>query len=130
MKVLISLSTATYKRIFFIDCANEVWINGLRFIGCGSNKFSSIKRFTIENSTSQGQDDSGTAIDITDTNLTVINSSFLSNKVGTCNKIDTNISVGIGGAILANNSKVIIRKCKFLKNNAEMGGAMYIRYRR
>ena len=27
---------------FVIDCANEVWINGLKFIGCGSNRFSSI----------------------------------------------------------------------------------------
>ena len=75
LKVLMSLSTATHKHILSLIIQNEVWINGLKFIGCGSNKFSSIKRFTIENSTFQGQpeNDSGTAIDITGTNLTLMN---------------------------------------------------------
>ena len=91
------------------DLTDDLWISGLKFIGCGSNRFTSVKNFMIDNSTLQGQNGSGTALDIAHTNLTIVNSTFVSNKVGTCVEI-------FDAAI----------KCNFLENSAEMGGAMYI----
>jgi hypothetical protein len=73
------------------------------FIGCGNNTFSSIRNFTIENSTFRGQNGSGTALDITGVNLTIVNGSFFSNSVGRCFDIfDINttphmISIHVGG---------------------------------
>jgi hypothetical protein len=76
---------------FIISCQYQVsfnfeklLINGLVFIGCGNNTFSSIMNFTIENSTFRGQNGSGTALDITGVNLTIVNGSFFSNSVGRC----------------------------------------------
>ena len=119
-----------YQANFNFDRGIELWIEGLKFIGCGSNKFLSIKNFTIENCTFQGQNNSGTALDITETNLTLVNSSFVSNRFGSCLDIfdvntESNISVRIGGAILVTNSNISIIKCNFLANSAEIGGAIY-----
>ena len=116
---------------FVFDHISELRINGLKFMGCGSNKFSSVSNSTIENSTFQGQNDSGTTLNIVDTNLTIMNSSFLFNRVGTCLEIfdanvESNVSVRIGGAILVSTSNIDITKCNFLENSAEMGGAMYV----
>ena len=113
------------------DLADDLWINGLKFIGCGSNRFTSVKNFMIDNSTFQGQNGSGTALDIADTNLTIVNSSFVSNRVGTCVEIfdvaiKSNVSIRIGGAIVVSTSNINIIKCNFLENSAKMGGAMYI----
>ena len=69
------------------DLADDLWISGLKFIGCGSNRFTSVKNFMIDNSTFQGQNGSGTALDIADTNLTIVNRSFVSNRLGTCVEI-------------------------------------------
>ena len=116
---------------FNFDGAKELRIHGLKFIGCGSNKFSSIRNLTIENSTFHGQNDSETALDITKSNLTILNSTFIANRVGTCMKIfdvkaESNVSARIAGAILASNSNVNITNSNFLNNSAEIGGAMYI----
>ena len=48
----------------------------LKFIRCGSNTFSRIKNFVIENSTFEGQYSSSTALKILETDLKVKNSSF------------------------------------------------------
>ena len=116
---------------FNFDGAKELRIHGLKFIGCGSNKFLSIRDLTIENSTFLGQNDSETALNITKSNLIIINSTFIANRVGTCIKVfDANtesyVSVQIAGAILASNSNIRIINCNFLKNSAEIGGAVYI----
>ena len=46
-----------------------------------------MKNFVIENSTFEGQNSSSTALEILETNLKVMNSSFLSNRVGCCQSI-------------------------------------------
>ena len=134
------LANNTYGGTYVISCQHQASLffenviklrmKGLRFIGCGSNTFSSIQNFMIENSTFQGQSGSGTALDITDTNLTIVNSSFISNRVGRCLDIFdlstmSNISVRVGGAIFVDMSNVSIINCIFVNNSAEIGGAMY-----
>ena len=89
---------------FIID-SNELRIKELKFIGCGSNEFSSVRNFTIENSTFEGQNDSETALDITDSNLTAVNGLFLSNRVGTCMDVfDANIESDVSVRICWGNS--------------------------
>ena len=108
----------------------ELMIKGLMFIGCGGNKFSSIRTFTIENSTFQGQYNSSTVLDITKVDLTIMNSSFIFNNVGRCLDIfklstASNISVRVGGVLFVDKSNVTIIKCTFVNNSAEVGGAIY-----
>ena len=138
---MLTTSTSEGTRYVFIVCkdhaqlifdlTDDLWINGLKFIRCGSNRFTSVKNFMIDNCTFQGQNGSGTALDIADTNLTIVNSSFVSNRVGTCVEtfdvaIKSNVSIRIGGAIVVSTSNINITKCNFLENSAEMGGAMYV----
>ena len=52
-----------YQASFNFENMTELSIKGLTFIGCGNSTFSSIRNFTIENSTFQGQNASGTVLD-------------------------------------------------------------------
>ena len=72
---------------FHLENVTELWMKGLKFIGCGGNTFTRIKNFVMENSTFEGQNSSSTALGILETNLKVINISFLSNRVGRCHSI-------------------------------------------
>ena len=114
---------------FNLNNTIELWIKGLKFIGCGST-FSSTNNFTIENCTFQGHNNSGTAINIVKTNLNLANSFFVSNKVGSCLDLTDENSgshtfVRIGGAIVVTNSNTSIINCSFLGNSAKFGGAIY-----
>ena len=53
-----------YQVSFNFENMAELWIKGLMFIGCGNNTFLSVRNFTIKNSTFQGQNSSGTVLDI------------------------------------------------------------------
>ena len=130
----ISRSTHTIRckhRVNFrFENMTILFMKGLKFIGCGNNRFTSIECFIIENSTFQGQNDSETAVYITDTNLTIMNSSFTSNRVGHCLSIfdsilSTSRFVRVGGAIFVAKSNVSIIKCTFINNSAEIGGTIY-----
>ena len=108
----------------------ELWIKGLTFIGCGGNAFSSISNFIIDKSTFQGQNNSGTVLDITNANLTIVNSSFFFNNVGHCLDVfdlstSSHISVRVGGVLFVDKSNVTIINCTFVNNSAEVGGAIY-----
>ena len=120
-----------YQASFKFENMTELSIKGLTFIGCGNNTFSSVRNFTIENSTFQGQNASGTVLDIANVNLTIVNSFFLSYSIGRCIDIYAInirphiISVRVGGAIFVDKSNVSIIKCTFFNNSAEVGGAIY-----
>ena len=81
-------------------------------------------------STFEGQNSSSTALEILETNLKVINSSFLSNRVGHCHsifdmKVNSYVFYRVGGAIFVNKSNISVINSTFLKNSAEVGGAIY-----
>ena len=61
----------------------QVSLQGLRFIGCGSNELSSVKNFTIKNSSFIGWKGTGTALKINESIATFIEFSFLFNVKGT-----------------------------------------------
>ena len=93
---------------------------GLKFIGCGGNTSSHIKGFMIENSTFEGQNSSNRAVEILETNLKVVNSSFFSNRVSHClsvycRKVDLYMVYQVGGAIFVNKSNASLINCTFSK---------------
>ena len=61
----------------------QVSLQGMRFIGCGSNEISSVENFTVENSSFIGQNGSGTALKINQSNVTFANCSLLFNIIST-----------------------------------------------
>ena len=108
---------------------NHVLIRGLKFVGCESS-VESVEEFVIETSTFHGQNDSGTALEVCKSNVSIINSSFVSNIVGSCLTLPTELNdhsqILVGGAILAQNySNVTIVKSTFENNRAEIGGAIF-----
>ena len=100
-----------------------IHITNLEFIGCGGNQVKNVEEFVVEDTILKGEENSGTALEITETAAWIINSIFVSNKRGSYRKsvIDfsgTN-SGFIGGAIIATNSIIDISQCKFEFNRAD-----------
>ena len=119
-----------HKASFNFENVTNLWIKGINFIGCGNNRFLSVKNFTINNCTFQGQNDSGTALNITESNLIATNTIFVSNRVGNrADIVDRNTSnhtsVYVGGTIFLAKGNLAIVGCIFLNNSAEVGGAIY-----
>ena len=52
-----------YQNVSFqFDNIHNLWIRGLKFIGCGTNLIMSVSHFTVESFTFKSQRDSGTAL--------------------------------------------------------------------
>ena len=109
-------------------------IRGLKFLGCGNNRATLVKHFVLDDSTFQGQEESGTALEVTDTNLRIVNSSFMFNTVGSFHGpirileywIGDQLAYAyVGGAVIATHSNVTIVKSIFIGNSAEVGGAIF-----
>lgn len=69
---------------FKFDSIDYLLIRRLAFVGCGNNTALSVELFKIEMSIFQGQNHSRTALVTSKTNVTILNSSFTSNMVGSC----------------------------------------------
>ena len=119
-----------------LERIGEVWIRGLKFVGCGNNKVLLVNQLTIEYTTFLGQNCSGTALEIVETNATILHSCFDSNTVGSYRgpltmpglKDDQNlttVSTYIGGALIATKSSVKVVNSSFVKNHAALGGAIF-----
>ena len=82
---------------------------------------------TIGGTKFKGQENSGTAIELTKTRAEIINSTFVSNR-GSCNLFDPNYGCYggfYGGAIIATNNTIIdISLSNFEYNSADYGGAI------
>ena len=104
-------------------------IKGIVFFGCGS-RASSVKLLTVENCIFEGQNYSGTAMEIDNTTTEISNSLFHTNTADHCLSIFAdeigNISVRVGGALFVAQSSASITNCTFERNSAEVGGAMYV----
>lgn len=115
---------------FNFDCIDGVSISDIGFVGCGSNKILSVKRFSIKNCSFQGANDSGTALEVNATNLTITHSSFFNYLVGTSLELyDSSsqriITACVGGVLFVNRSNVTISVSNFANNNAQAGGVIY-----
>ena len=114
---------------FVFQNVSHVQVSGLKLLGCKCS-VESVKQLTVENSTFQGQNDSGTALKINATNANITKSSFVFNRIGSCDQIyfvDVNKSIYIlaGGAIYASGGFVTINGSRFEGNVAEIGGAIF-----
>ena len=108
--------------------SQSIHITDLEFIGCGSNQVIQIKEFLVADTTFQGQENSGTALELIGTTAQIVNSTFVSNRKGSyqeSDRIPFSASF-VGGAIIAINSTIItISQSKFEDNKADVGGAIF-----
>ena len=95
-------------------------ISNLEFIGCGGNLVKHVEKFVVENTIFKGQENSGTALILIETNTQIINCSFVSNSY-----CKLSFKHRRGGAITATNSTICISQSKFKSNAAIFGGAIY-----
>ena len=113
--------TTNEPHIYFseLQC---IYISNLEFIGCGGNQVKHVERFIIKNTIFKGQENSGTALTLIETNAQIVNCSFVSNRKGSY----TEMYRYIGGAIIATNSTICISQSKFNSNAvADIGGAIF-----
>ena len=106
--------------------SQSIHIANLEFIGCGGNQVRHVEEFIVEDTKFEGQENSGTALELIETTVQIINSTFLSNKQGYFDP-DYNCRFDgfIGGAIIAANSTVDISQSRFEDNGADCGGATF-----
>ena len=123
---------------FNISETASVSINGLHFIGCGSNNISQVNWLTITSSTFQGVQKGNTVLVVNEVSTaTIVRCSFLSNSLN----INPNISTinseheyimnlvyfqnsTLSGMLVVAFSKVTIIYSKFMHNRADTGGAL------
>ena len=121
-----------------IHCSQSQCVNiaNLEFIGCGGNQVKHVKKFLAIDTKFEGEDNSGTALELVESKVQIVNTTFISNIGGSfrqCQKYfpETVCSkpyhqlVSIGGAIIATNSTIDITQSKFVDNRADYGGAIY-----
>ena len=105
-------------------------ITNLEFIGCGGNQVRHVEEFMVENVKFEGQENSGTALELIETTAQIVSSTFLSNRKGLYRKCECSPSGDcrsgfFGGAIIATNSSIDISRSRFEDNRAEWGGAIF-----
>ena len=124
-----------------IKCTNDlsmhfirsryIHISNLEFIGCGGNQISHVEEFVVKDAKFEGQKNSGTALELTETTVHIINCTFVSNRKGLYRKDALFDLYGCcksgfaGGAIIATNSTVNVSQSKFKDNRADSGGAIF-----
>ena len=113
---------------------NNVYMSGLKFVGCTGNRVESVDQFTLEDSSFVGQEDiNGTALELNETSANLVQTSFNSNKGDKVHHVEcvdasrrrTKAPAMAGGAISVTRSKITIVQSIFEENSAEMGGAIY-----
>ena len=129
-----------------IKCTNDssmhfsqlqcIHITDLEFTGCGGNQVIQVKEFLVTDTTFEGQENSGTALELSGTTAQIVNCTFVSNRKGSYREsvkvyVDgsglTFKNGFVGGAIIATNSTTVtISQSKFEDNKAEsIGGAIF-----
>ena len=119
---------------FDFNKIDHLLMSDLEFRGCVFTISDSSDHQEIVNATFIGSENSGTVLTVSHSNLTVMNSSFISNTVGSKHDPISPLSEGqylsdrtnVGGAIVATReSNVDISDCNFNGNSAPLGGAIF-----
>ena len=85
-----------------------------------------VEEFIIEDAKFEGQENSGTALELIETTVQIVNSTFLSNRIYyVASYYVYYMNVFVGGAIFATNSTVDIIRSRFEDNRAYIGGAIF-----
>ena len=116
---------------FKFESIGKLMVKGFRFFGCGNNRIELVKIFLLEKVSFFGENKSATALEIDKTNVSIIDSSFIYNTVGSLRgpirilQHYKHHHAHVGGAIIANHSNVTIIRSVFFGNGAEIGGAIF-----
>ena len=112
---------------FLFEQVQYVNISNLEFTGCGRNQVQNVEHFVLQDAIFDGQEDSGTALELIETSALILNSTFKHNENGSLRNSDFLHSNNswVGGAIIATNSNINISHSSFKCNRAEVGGAIY-----
>ena len=116
----------------FIE-VNSLRVVGLTFVGCTGTKVESVHQFTLEDSIFEGQN-VGTALKLDRVVASVDGSSFSSyggesiEYFVTCCSTPYHATLQVGGAIIANHSRLDIDNSDFQHNMADIGGVIYSVY--
>ena len=114
---------------FNFNTIGEVVISGLNFIGCGSNRVEYVSNLLTQNTGFVENKMSGAALKIVSSSMTILNSSFTSNKVGGYWSpplaTDSPDTLLCGGALVVTQSNITITGSQFKDNSANVGGAIY-----
>ena len=113
--------------------SQSIYITNLEFIGCGRNQVRHVEEFLVEDAKFVGQENSGTALEVIETTVQIVNSTFLSNRnlglFRECAIFDPEYGCRfdgfIGGAIIATNSTIEISQSRLEDNGADYGGAIF-----
>lgn len=113
-------------------------IEGLTFLGCGGNTIESVTQLTIWHSNFVGDRNVTTSLVITDSNVSLSETSFTMYQVGSYRNDrslnlplnhrrdnDVTVTVAVGGALVTTHAKISIEKCHFEGNTANIGGAIF-----
>ena len=80
-----------------------------------------------QNSTLEGQNDSGTAVELIESTAHIYDSVFISNTgIHTVLQNTLCFDTSIGGALIAKHSNLTIRRSQFYHNQAAIGGVIYL----
>ena len=119
---------------FVVTSIRYVLVTDIEFIGCGGNIIKSVNVSLFVGILFQGFNNSGTALQLIDTNAKFANCQFASNMVGSLHKqllfhllLRYYFPAWAGGALVSIHSNVSIEKCTFYNNRAEVGGAIFAR---
>ena len=106
---------------------NYIQVTSLDFFGC---RFlvQSIGHFVLEDSTFHGRSGLRSALQMTQTNSSIVRSTFTSNTEGTVRFLYTGSSIRarVGGALIVTSSNLDIFEIHFYGNNAQLGRAIFL----
>ena len=118
------IKCTSYSRIHFHQ-SQCIHISNLEFIGCRRSLVSLIKQLLIADTKFEGQENGGTALEMVETAAQIVNSTFVSNRIGSSRKYCRDIFDhdqydycrseydSAGGAIIATNSTINISQSRF-----------------
>ena len=124
---------------FYFNC-RHLHIANVEFSGCGHNKVYGVGTFVLEGTTFMGNEDSGTAFEMSDTSARFIRSTFVSNRMGKVESIPPYVrkfyystyllgswnKASRGGAIIAVRSEINITQSLFESNRADLGAVLFM----
>ena len=85
----------------------------LKFIGCGGNLVDNVVELIVQYVLFQGNDNSGTALNLVDTTAQIVSCTFSSNRNGRFTPYHYLFYGYVGGAIVATNCKLDITQANF-----------------
>ena len=117
-----------------LDCVDSVYLDfqsieyillkGLKLIGCFAQIYH-VHHVLIEESVFIGKENSGTAVELSDSAATIVSSSFHFNRAGGLHRTYFSKWFLVAGVMLMTSSNLTVINSTFDENTAETGGVIY-----